>query len=182
MLRAHEPYIFTGTAALTFEGLVATGQIQGEIAEVEPRPMTADAEKVLVFFMGEVGDAAATLAAASAFYRRHNARLDFVTAQGDECLLNAQATFEYPITLRQAEFYDAWIEFDSRARIESEMTDALVNPSDLYPPTSWRPRWRRGIKVSINPFSPSATTLAAPRLPSASTPTPTTDPGRPTTP
>lgn len=131
LLRAHEPYILTGTASATFEGLVASGQIDGELTEAEPRPITTDSKRVLVFFMGETGDAAATKPAIAASHYR--LRLDFVTAQGDECLLDSFATFQYPITLRQAAVYDAWIEFDARARIKADITDAFGAAIGLVP-------------------------------------------------
>lgn len=135
LLRAGEPYLLTEDAALKFEELIRNGIIEGSMIEAEPRPLTVDTERALVFFLGEVGDAVCAGSSLPSAFCAHAepTAIGFVTANADWSLFpfSRSAIFEYPITLRQAESYDAWIEYDSRAKPDQELPETFASAVGL---------------------------------------------------
>lgn len=134
VLRTGEAYLVTEASASTFEQRIRSGLTAATLTEPGPPPFTFVPERVLVFFSGEVGDAVCVEPA----LRRRAARnegpgsIDFVTANADACLFPPEcAVFEYPITVRQAGWYDSWVEFDARRDVFTDPCEAFGNALGL---------------------------------------------------
>lgn len=156
LLRGGEPYLLTETAASTFERRIQTGQIEGILRSVPDRPVTPEAKSILVFFVGEVGDAVCAGPTLAGDDAKHRDRIDFVTAMGDASLFprsrgpnifpqasrdgsNAgwmePAVFDYPVSLRQANVYEAWVEYDTRVHPQNrEMPSVFAEAIDFPEP------------------------------------------------
>lgn len=112
LLREGEPYLVNQGTAASLEQLIRSGNVSGRLNDVEPRPVTGNPTRTLVFWSGEVGDA---LCAAPLGWTDGDV-MDYVTLNHDRVLFpEASVVFQYPITLRLAEWYTAWVEFDARA-------------------------------------------------------------------
>ncbi len=128
LLRRGEPYLVNDSTAGMLEPLIRAGNVKGTLAFAEARPITADTERRLVFFAGEIGDSLCAGRACSLLLETHgpHGRPAFVTTNWDRRLFPSQPVFQYPITLRQAEYYDGWVEFDARAYRDSNIDDAFA--------------------------------------------------------
>ena len=121
LLRVGEPYLVSEASARLYRQRMEVGDVRLLLREAEARPVSATSERTLVFFSGEVGDAAAIGRGL-----HPGDAVDFVTAIGDECLLDTGAVFQYPVPLRLADQYDTWVEFDARAADGVEIPEAFA--------------------------------------------------------
>lgn len=130
LLRSDEPYLLTEAAAIRVDERIRQGTMSGSLEPAESRPMTKKSQRVLVFFGGEPGDAVTTQPVFS-YHMQHRDKLPqqfgIVPAHADWSLLPfcGYPVFDYPITLKQADCFDAWVEFEPRESDTLDMVDAF---------------------------------------------------------
>ena len=133
LLRDGEPYLLHGHAEALFDQYLRQGHIKGTMEAVEPRKITPDSRRVLTFWTGEMGDAVCHDLAAFRWGEVHDfdTEFGFVTVGGEQPLFEYRTTFEYPIPLRLACGYDAWVEFNAREHLHVEIIDAYATALGL---------------------------------------------------
>lgn len=136
LLRPEEAYLLSESVAARVDELLRDGLLNGVLAEAEERPPTEKTERILVIPQGEPGDVICVRPAYAWWMEQKKSCLTeiaFVPTMGDECLLPALSSpiFDFPITLRQAERYDAWLEVDTRAEPHREIPEVFAEAIGL---------------------------------------------------
>lgn len=117
ILKKGESYLLTDAAGEQWEGLICSGLASGSVVPIEARPPNANATRMLFFFDGDIGDALVVRPSiAETLVKRSEKEFGFVTPNGDWSLFpfSGCPVFEFPVTLRQAETFDVWAEFNFR--------------------------------------------------------------------
>jgi len=117
VLKPGEPYLLTDSSGDQWHTLIQQGLAKGRIFDAESRPIGSDTHRKLVFFDGDIGDA--VVVGPSVAEANGKADLGFVTPNGDWSLFpfGGCPIFEFPISLRQANAFDGWGEFNFRQKV-----------------------------------------------------------------
>lgn len=167
VLVPREEYLVDDTIAHMLDRLVAEGQCSGEFRDAADRPLDVGTKRLLILCPGGIGDLICMKACLQELHKWYP-NLDevgFVSSDADRQIFLDGAEYgfelsviEYPVTLRQAGYYGAWLAFGSQ-QLESLRQDITVSFSaqlGMQPPESSahvRPNVavRNRLKAHLNP-------------------------------
>ena len=135
------PYIMTGTyVAKLSEGDEGTGvPTIKECVELPSRPVTADTQRLLVFFPGGIGDVIALKPVLQKFKReRPEVSVAVVSTVQDSLFIgDTVSLYDYPVTETIANHYDAWVNIADmdRASVACELPVTFAKYVGVEAPT-----------------------------------------------
>lgn len=147
-LRPHEPYLVDDTIAAMLERIAESGQAYGTFSEIVPRELVRSTKRLLILCPGGIGDLLCmkTCLGHLPTWYPNISEVGFVSLQADRQIFKDGVhlpfglhLFDYPVTMRQAEYYDAWVAFGSQER-QSLRKDLIVSFSEqlgMMPPAQF---------------------------------------------
>lgn len=141
ILKRGEPYLLTEAAGLEWQDLLSRGLVRGRMEDAEERPITPGKHN-LIHIDGDLGDALVVRPTIAAMCEKRPVagEVGFVTPNGDWSLLpfSGCPVFEFPATLRQAQCFDGWGEFNFRLDRHANVFQAF---GDLFGVKVKEPVW-----------------------------------------